>query len=161
MRSRDRCAFGIAQRHDHLVMTAYERIGIAREFDACLGNSLDALSARIRTYARRRGHERASGGLPTRDRQAPAMLVHPQRQPFAASRLQRQRAAGDEARDTRHRVQRQHQQIAREHAGHVGPIAGHEGWAQHDGRVADVVEEKTVRLAAPWRWLSGWASAWG
>ena len=44
-------------------MTAYERIGIAREFDARLKNSSDALSARIRIYARRGRHERPRGGL--------------------------------------------------------------------------------------------------
>ena len=54
--------------------------------------------------------------------------------------LQRQRAAGDEAGDAGHRVQREHEQVAAQHAQHVAAVADRERRLQGDDLLVAVVE---------------------
>ena len=68
----------------------------------------DHVGLRAQREGRRADHEG--------DREAPAVFVHPARDAVAVLRLQRQRAAGDEAGDARHRVQREHEQVAAQEA---------------------------------------------
>jgi hypothetical protein len=77
-----------------------------------VGHAGERVPDHVRLRAQREGRWRHD----ERDRQAPAVLVHPARDAAVVLRLQRQRAAGDEAGDARHRVQREHEQVAAQDA---------------------------------------------
>ena len=67
---------------------------------------------RVPEHVGLRAQREGGGEHDEADRDAPAVFVDPARDAVVVLGLQRQRAAGDEARDAGHRVQGEHEQVA-------------------------------------------------